>query len=398
MRHSYSENSAWTKDEVERLIQWFEDPANQQKTKKGSGITKKMIVTEIAAQIPTKEAVKVGYKYDNLMKSYRAAAKLNNQTGWGLSEQDLDEGHRCLRDKLLSRCPYFFRLERILGDRPNVWPPILFDSGANVHETAVAVEQLLGALGNDNHHYVPEQDRQQLMGLAEDQGSLHLGEDYGSGQNIRGGTELGGGLIARELEEVRSYDSSQGRSMSNERGEEECVIGGGERERVISQEEVRNNDGEVRLADVSGGSGSGGRDLQTQSAIRGPRRRRFPELLQEDDDGVGGVSGTQKRRKGTSNVLVDAVGILASARAEGDEKKYSFLDKHLVQQGELRRQEIELEREKLELERERARAEQRQTDLLILQLRASMGGKNDGRCRSQSGQDDMEQDLNQLDL
>ncbi|RPA98414.1 hypothetical protein L873DRAFT_1790381 [Choiromyces venosus 120613-1] len=97
MRHSYSENSAWTKDEVERLIQWFEDPANQQKTKKGSGITKKMIVKEIAAQIPTKEAVKVGYKYDNLMKSYRAAAKLNNQTGWGLPEQDLDEGHRCLR-------------------------------------------------------------------------------------------------------------------------------------------------------------------------------------------------------------------------------------------------------------------------------------------------------------
>ncbi|RPA99654.1 hypothetical protein L873DRAFT_1789573 [Choiromyces venosus 120613-1] len=385
MQHSYSENSVWTKDEVERLIQWFEDPANQQKMKKGSGITKKMIVSEIAAQIPTKEAVKVSYKYDNLMKSYRAAAKLNNQTGWGLSEQDLDEGHRCLR-------------ERILGDRPNVRPPILFDSGANVHETAVAVEQLLGALGNGNHHYVPEQDRQQLTGLAEDQGSLHLGEDYGSGQSIRGGTELGGGLIARELEEVRSYDSSQGRSMSSERGEEECVIGGGERERVIGQEEVRNNDGEVRLADVSGGSGSGGRDLQTQSAIRGPRRQRFPELLQEDDDRVGGVSGTQKRRKGTSNALVDAVGILASARAEGDEKKYSFLDKHLVQQGELRQQEIELEREKLELERERARAEQRRTDLLILQLRASMGGKKDGRRRSQSGQDDMEQDLNQLDL
>lgn len=96
--------------------------------------------------------------------------------------------------------------------------------------------------------------------------------------------------------------------------------------------------------------------------------------------------------------MVEAVGILASTKAEGDERKFEFLDKHLEQQGELRRQEIGLEREKLELERERARAEQRRTDLLILQLRASMEGRYKGKQRSQSNERDIGSGLDDLDL
>jgi len=92
MPRDYSENTVWTRAETKSLIQWLEDPENLRKIKKGSGITKKTIVTEIAAQIPTKEVVNVRYKYDNLMKAYRAAAKLNNLSRWGLSERDLDEG------------------------------------------------------------------------------------------------------------------------------------------------------------------------------------------------------------------------------------------------------------------------------------------------------------------
>ncbi|RPA92188.1 hypothetical protein L873DRAFT_217089 [Choiromyces venosus 120613-1] len=51
-----------------------------EKQKEWSGFSKKMIITEMASQIPSKPAVKVGYKYNNLMKSYRVAAKLNNQS------------------------------------------------------------------------------------------------------------------------------------------------------------------------------------------------------------------------------------------------------------------------------------------------------------------------------
>ncbi|KAG0138574.1 hypothetical protein HOY82DRAFT_534689 [Tuber indicum] len=105
-----------------------------------------MILTEIAARIPTKPIVKIGYKYDNLMKSYKAVVKMNNQSGWGLTQGDLDEGRETLREKILSRCPYFFRLDAILGDLPNDWPPAFFDSGADSQATTVAIENLLGAL------------------------------------------------------------------------------------------------------------------------------------------------------------------------------------------------------------------------------------------------------------
>jgi len=53
-------------------------------------------------------------------------------------------------DKLLSRCPYFFRLERILGDRPNVRPPVSYDSGHNASDTAATIEQLLVAMSNND--------------------------------------------------------------------------------------------------------------------------------------------------------------------------------------------------------------------------------------------------------
>ena len=92
-----SEPALWTQDENEQLVQWLEEPQNLRKLRKGSRVLKKMIIADIATQIPTKPAIKIGYKYDNLMKSYRAAAKLNNQSGWGLTEEDLDAGRRSLR-------------------------------------------------------------------------------------------------------------------------------------------------------------------------------------------------------------------------------------------------------------------------------------------------------------
>ena len=93
----HTTHSIWTQSEQEQLIQWLEEPENLRKTKKESGISKKTIIAEIAVLIPTKPAVKVGYKYDNQMKSYREGVKLNNQLGWGLSKEDLNIGRRYLR-------------------------------------------------------------------------------------------------------------------------------------------------------------------------------------------------------------------------------------------------------------------------------------------------------------
>ena len=55
---------------------------NNKKTKKQSRVSKKTIITEIACHIPLKHAVNIGYNYDNLMKLYRTAVKLNNQISW----------------------------------------------------------------------------------------------------------------------------------------------------------------------------------------------------------------------------------------------------------------------------------------------------------------------------
>jgi len=47
-----------------------------------------------------------------------------------------------LIEKRLLRCPYCFRLENILGDRPDVRPPAIYGSGAGEGETT-GVETLL---------------------------------------------------------------------------------------------------------------------------------------------------------------------------------------------------------------------------------------------------------------
>ncbi|RPB04010.1 hypothetical protein L873DRAFT_44005 [Choiromyces venosus 120613-1] len=64
------------------------------KIRKVFGVFKRQIINEIALRILTKPVAKIGYKYNNLLKSYGEAVKLNGQSGWELTEQDIDEGRR----------------------------------------------------------------------------------------------------------------------------------------------------------------------------------------------------------------------------------------------------------------------------------------------------------------
>ena len=84
------------------------------------------------------------------------------------------------------------------------------------------------------------------------------------------------------------------------------------------------------------------------------------------------ISGPAQKKKGASTALIDAVSILASARSEGEEKKYTFLSEHLQQQSELRQKELDLERERLEIEREKNLMEGRRTQLMMKQLEATL--------------------------
>ena len=111
--------------------------------------------------------------------------------------------------------------------------------------------------------------------------------------------------------------------------------------------------------------------------MRSSRKRRLPEMLEEDDnDGdassMRGIGGPVRNKRGGSTALIDAVSILATAKTEGEGRKYDFLSEHLQQQGQLRRQELDLERERLDLEREKTAMEQRKTTLMMRQLEASI--------------------------
>jgi len=165
----------------------------------------------------------------------------------------------------------------------------------------------------------------------------------------------------------QSRESRESQERKVEIEEEEVMVIGENTERQATQR-------------VDGPSPSPSRLL----AIRGPRKRRFPEMLPADSDNDEASVGTQRKRTGGSNALIEAVGILALAKAEGGEKKFEFLNWHLVQQGELRQREIELKREKLEVEREKARGEQRRTGLLMIQLRATIGKRNTNNLNTEA--------------
>ncbi|KAG0642620.1 hypothetical protein HOY80DRAFT_1103785 [Tuber brumale] len=320
--------SKWMAEETEVLMQWLEEPSNQRKTRKRSGITKRQVIKEMAAKILMKPEAKVGYKYDNLLKSYREAVKLNNQTGWGLSGKVLDEGKKSLQEKLLSQCPLFFHLNAIFGDHPNVRPLVQFDFSFNIREASSAVEKLLEAMAP-----VP----------------------VGNEISMEGGRKEGDrGEDEREdmdgVEEVGKW------------GDEGLVIGieGEDRSELHNQGSFRRSKTPIKIDDD---------ELVLLSRIReweGEEKDR--EKTEED----GEESGRNLKKKKSGGLLVDAVMILASAKIEGEEKKFEFLNRHMLQQGELHHEELELKWEKLALKKEKVKAEQQRTELLMLQLRASM--------------------------
>ncbi|RPB00785.1 hypothetical protein L873DRAFT_1842777 [Choiromyces venosus 120613-1] len=219
--------------------------------KKGSGISKKAIIVEIATQIPSKPAVKVGYKYDNLLKSYRAAAKLNNQSGWGLSEGDLNTGRRYLRDKLLSQCLYFFRLEQILGDWSNVRPPALYDSGCEGRDTTSAVKALPNAIarpvrgrgGRDKRKEAKEQEGE---GKENEEEVERYGEESKEAEEEVGiNWDLG---EKEEVEEIQEGEREEvvfeGEEYSEERGEIREEEGEGSEVRRKNREDGQGRQGD----------------------------------------------------------------------------------------------------------------------------------------------------------
>jgi hypothetical protein len=61
-----SAESFWTPEELEQMVQWLEEPSNQSRFKKGSGLTKKAALAPLARQLSSKTAKQIFDKYCNI--------------------------------------------------------------------------------------------------------------------------------------------------------------------------------------------------------------------------------------------------------------------------------------------------------------------------------------------
>jgi len=156
------------------MVSWLEEPINLRRTQKGSGEKKSSWLKSIATRIPTRTESQVTYKFDNLKRAHRDTVRLANSSGWGLDERSLRNSESSIRGKryiiyvhcqmisivlkelifweyfkivvLEKKCPFFFRLEEVWGSRPNVRPPISFDSGGSFQEKTAAASTLISVL------------------------------------------------------------------------------------------------------------------------------------------------------------------------------------------------------------------------------------------------------------
>ncbi|RPA96671.1 hypothetical protein L873DRAFT_1845261 [Choiromyces venosus 120613-1] len=299
-----SNSGDWSKSEIEQIVLWLEDPIKLRRTQKGSGETKKHWISAIASTIPSRSEAQVGYKYDNLKKSYREALKLADQSGCGLGEEDLVNGNTLsLRDKLEKKCPFFARLDAIWGTRPNFRPPSLFSSGSSSQETAAAADTLINTLQSV-------------------QNAIKIDDDEDINKNNAAEVELQSEIAYSGLSSVahESFDMGPTRSKPSS-------IALGE---LGAHHTSTSNTYEPSPSTLH--------PLPTSSweARNGKKKREFPVLEEEDDE------DRKRRKKKSSTSLGDAIAAMA-------EKKYDFLEKQLVQQSEIRKEELKLERKKMEI-------------------------------------------------
>ncbi|KAL7271346.1 hypothetical protein RUND412_005906 [Rhizina undulata] len=322
-QHVEETRSPWTAGDMEKIVLWLEDPVNLARTKGRTRETKSTWMRDLALLFPTRSFKQVYDKFDNYKKAWKEAHNWNKQPGWGVTEENM--GNADVRRKLLKKCPFFLRLEKLFADRPNVDPPAQFDSGDNSASTNTLMEQVSKALATED----PE-----------------------------------------EAEVISSDEES-------EPGEEDLD---------------GTDDGVTRPSTRSARAPMTPRSLTTKrpnavsttkpSALKKGTKRNIPEnlVLDSEDDGSDRPKSKRKRTQGASSALADAVTAFLEIRSQREDKRFSFMEKQLEQQGELRRKELEDERalrsremdlneRKLALEERKVANEERRLELLTLQLR-----------------------------
>ncbi|KAI9230880.1 MAG: hypothetical protein DHS80DRAFT_20878 [Piptocephalis tieghemiana] len=112
----------WTEDETQAILTWWDNPDNFRSYVHGVKCRAQDKIAKLPIFNENKSPQQVRDKCQNLEKSYRKANRLVMQLrAGGVDPME----RRILADRILKRCPYYQRLDKIFGDRRDHIPACL---------------------------------------------------------------------------------------------------------------------------------------------------------------------------------------------------------------------------------------------------------------------------------
>ncbi|CAM6114749.1 unnamed protein product [Calypogeia fissa] len=152
--------------DYEKILDFLEIPGNFElltgggrRTRIGSRfqskgtVFKQMVVVLQAHGFPKEiNGPNLGKRFNRYVKKYKEARELQNQSGGGLNEAEVDAGIT-LEDKLNQICPHFERMHALYGGRANVAPPVISNHGVGDDD-----EYLLNVNSDSDDEPVPDGD------------------------------------------------------------------------------------------------------------------------------------------------------------------------------------------------------------------------------------------------
>ncbi|KAL3687922.1 hypothetical protein R1sor_014231 [Riccia sorocarpa] len=174
--------------DYEQIVNYIEDPVNfaalhgaGKKTKiDGQVMTKGKAFSVMAAKLsgnhgfPHLQGDELKKRYERYYDMYKRAREWLAGTGSGLTEEEISLGYT-IEKKMHEKCPHFYRMNAIFGNRANVNPPALGSLGLGSEEIPSVVDsQLPGIEECQIGVEIPEESRI----VEEDHADEFLAEEF----------------------------------------------------------------------------------------------------------------------------------------------------------------------------------------------------------------------------
>ncbi|KAL6579911.1 hypothetical protein OROMI_007935 [Orobanche minor] len=141
---STQQNSTFSGEQYALILNFLEDPHNKVKiwglpgkTEVGVAPLRKIEAwKELATIINSRFRRKFNLDHKSMadrrctyMKKYIAAREKSSSTGFGLTDKDNKRNIHTVQAKLDMICPHYERMHALVGERANITPAAIFDSG-----------------------------------------------------------------------------------------------------------------------------------------------------------------------------------------------------------------------------------------------------------------------------